>query len=102
MASKLDTAIKSKTIQVRISDFEHGLQVFDDVEMIRIISKDYNLLIMNDFVSTVGSIDGSVELVRNKQVQTISNIHAYYLNRKNVFSLLIDENQKGTNESSNN
>ena len=35
-------------IQARVSDFPHGLRVFDGVKLIRITSRDYTLLIMED------------------------------------------------------
>lgn len=78
------------TIQVRISDFEHGLRVFDDVQIVRIVSNNYNLLIMNDFVPAVGIINGTVEIVSSDDIETIKDVRAFYLHRNNVFSLLIE------------
>lgn len=87
----------TESIQVRVSDFEHGLRVFDDVQIVRIVSNNYNLLVMNDFVPSVGMINGSVEIVSNEDVETIDNVRAFYLHKDNVFSLLI-ERQGGANE----
>lgn len=80
----------SDTIQVRISDFEHGLRVFDDVQIVRIVSNDYNLLVMNDFVPAVGMINGTVEIVTNTDIESIKDVRAFYLHKNNVFSLLIE------------
>lgn len=80
----------SDTIQVRISDFEHGLRVFDDVQIVRIVSNDYNLLVMNDFVPAVGIINGTVEIVTGDDIESLKNVRAFYLHRNNVFSLLIE------------
>ena len=80
----------SDTIQVRISDFEHGLRVFDDVQIVRIVSNNYNLLVMNDFVPSVGMINGTVEIVSSEDIETINDIRAFYLHKGNVFSLLIE------------
>lgn len=82
----------SDTIQVRISDFEHGLRVFDDVQIVRIVSSNYTLLVMNDFVPSIGIINGNVEIVTGEDIESIKNIKAFYLHRENIFSLLI-ENQ---------
>ena len=80
----------SDTVQVRISDFEHGLRVFDDVQIVRIVSSNYNLLVMHDFVPTIGMINGTVEIVTNDDIETLKDIKAFYLHRDNVFSLLIE------------
>ena len=41
-------------IKVRIFDLESGLVEYDDVKFIRVISKDYNLLIMKDYLPIIG------------------------------------------------
>lgn len=87
----------TESIQVRVSDFEHGLRVFDDVQIVRIVSNNFNLLVMNDFVPSVGMINGSVEIVSNEDVETINDVRAFYLHKDNVFSLLI-ERQGRSNE----
>lgn len=80
----------SDSVQVRISDFEHGLRVFDDVQIIRIVSNNYNLLVMHDFVPSIGMINGTVEIVTSEDIETLKDIKAFYLHRDNVFSLLIE------------
>lgn len=80
----------SDSVQVRISDFEHGLRVFDDVQIVRVISNNYNLLVMHDFVPTIGMINGTVEIVTSDDIETLKDIRAFYLHRNNVFSLLIE------------
>ena len=37
-------------IKVRIFNIENGLREYKDIKIIRIISKDYNLLIMKDYI----------------------------------------------------
>ena len=49
-------------IKVRIFDLEHGLVEYENVKFIRIVSKDYNLLIMEDYMPIIGEIDGSVSI----------------------------------------
>ena len=43
-------------IKVRIFDMKQGLSEYNDVKTIRIISKDYNLLIMKDYMPIIGEI----------------------------------------------
>lgn len=84
----------TETIQVRISDFEHGLRVFDDVQIVRIVSNNYNLLVMNDFVPSVGMVNGTIEIVTFDDTETLTDVRAFYLHRNNVFSLLIEKQGK--------
>ena len=49
-------------MKVRVFDMEHGLVEYDDVKTIRIVSRDYNLLIMKDYLSVIGEIVGSVDI----------------------------------------
>ena len=52
----------NNNIKVRIFDMEKGLSEYDDVKTIRIISKNYNLLIMKDYMPIIGEIVGSVDI----------------------------------------
>ena len=69
-------------IKVRVFDMAHGLREYENITIIRIISKDYNLLIMKDYLPIIGEIEGSVD---------IKNIKAFYMNSENVFNLMIKE-----------
>ncbi len=78
-------------IKVRIFDMEHGLTEYNEVKTIRIISKDYNLLIMKDYLSVIGEIVGSVDIKGDNVDLTFKQIRAFYMNSKNVFNLMIEE-----------
>ena len=43
--------MKETGMKVRIFDMEHGLKEYEEVKTIRIISKDYNLLIMKEILN---------------------------------------------------
>ena len=75
----------------RVFDVEHGLVEYDDVKTIRIISRDYNLLIMKDYLSVIGEIVGSVDIKGENVDVSFKQIKAFYMNSKNVFNLMIDE-----------
>ena len=44
----------SAGIKVKIFDMAHGLREYENIKIIRIISKDYNLLIMKDYLPIIG------------------------------------------------
>ena len=78
-------------IKVRIIDLSKGLVEYEHIKVIRIVSKDYNLLIMEDYLPIIGEINGSVD-IKNEEVElNYKNIKAFYMNSKNVFNLMIKE-----------
>ena len=78
-------------IKVRIFDLGKGLVEYEHMKVIRIISKDYNLLIMEDYLPIIGEIDGSVD-IKNEEIElNYKNIKAFYMNSGNVFNLMIKE-----------
>jgi hypothetical protein len=81
-------------IQARVSDFPHGLRVFDSVKLIRIHSRDYTLLIMEDYFPCLGSVCGHVELVQEDNLVDLGDVKGFYLHRDNEFSLLIEKQLK--------
>ena len=82
---------ESNGIKVRIFDLEKGLIEYENIKIIRIISKDYNLLVMEDYLSMLGEIDGSVD-IKNEEIEiNYKHIKAFYMNSNNVFNLMIKE-----------
>ena len=99
MAKEVDRSTRKRTedgesrgsIQARVSDFEHGLRVYDSVRLVRIHSKEYSLLIMEDYYPAMGSVRGTVELVTDTDQVRLGRVKGFYLHRNNEFSLLIEE-----------
>ena len=83
--------MNSTGMKVRVFDMEHGLVEYEDVKTIRIISRDYNLLIMKDYLSVIGEIVGSVDIKGENVDVSFKHIKAFYMNSKNVFNLMIEE-----------
>lgn len=81
----------SSGIRVRVFDMDHGLREYEDIKIVRIISKDYNLLIMKDYLPIIGEIEGSVDIKNDKIDESFKNIKAFYMNSENVFNLMIKE-----------
>lgn len=80
-----------KHINVKICSMSEGLELINNVELIRIKSKAYNLLIMKDYVPVVGDIEGTIEITTEKAVIKKDNIKAYYIHSDNEFNLIMEE-----------
>ena len=78
-------------IKVRIFDIENGLREYKDIKIIRIISKDYNLLIMKDYLPIIGEIEGSVDIKNDEVNLSFKDIKAFYMNSNNEFNLMTKE-----------
>ena len=78
-------------IKVKVFDIRNGMRVYDNIKIIRIISKDYNLLIMKDYLPIIGGIEGSVDIKNDVVNESFKNIKAFYMNSDNVFNLMIKE-----------
>lgn len=81
-------------ICAEVVDRENGAQSYDNIRMVRVISKDHNLLIMEDYMPVIGEITGKVELIMDDKIIPFSSVHGFYMHKKNRFSLLI-ENHEG-------
>ncbi len=83
--------MNSSGIRVRVFDMAHGLREYDNITIVRIISKDYNLLIMRDYLPIIGEIEGSVDIKNDSVNLSFKDIKAFYMNSENVFNLMIKE-----------
>ena len=80
----------TREMKVKVFDL-NGLVEYEDVKIVRIISKDYNLLIMKDYLPIIGEIDGNVDIKSEKEEINLRNIKAFYMNSNNEFNLMIRE-----------
>ena len=78
-------------ITATLLGIDEGFQKFEQVDMIRIKSEKYTLLIMDDYMPVIGRIDGMVEIVSGEDTRSFQPIHGFYTHRKNTFELLIKE-----------
>lgn len=83
--------MSSGGIKVRVFDMEHGLTEYENVKTVKIVSKDYNLLIMKDYLSVIGEIVGNVDIKGEEVDVKFNGIKGFYMNSKNVFNLMIEE-----------
>lgn len=83
--------MNNEGIKVRIFDLAKGLVEYEHIKIIRIISKDYNLLIMQDYLPIIGEIEGNVDIKNEELEINYKSIKAFYMNSGNVFNLMIKE-----------
>lgn len=77
--------------KVRIFDLDKGLTEYEHIKAVRLISKDYNLLIMEDYLPIIGEVDGSIDIKGDDIDLHYDNIKAFYMNSNNIFNLMIKE-----------
>jgi hypothetical protein len=80
-----------KDIIVKIFSVENGLKQYDKIKIIRIKSKKYNLLIMEDYFPIIGEIDGSIDFESQGEPIKLENIIGFFMHKKNEFNLIIKE-----------
>ena len=78
-------------ITATVLGIDEGFKKFEQVDMIRIKSEKYTLLIMDDYMPVIGRIDGMVEIVSGEDTRSFQPVHGFYTHRKNTFDLLIKE-----------
>ena len=59
---------------VKIFTFKNGMEEIEEVTAIRIKSKDYNLLILKDYLSVVGEIEGFFEIETKEDKFTYNDV----------------------------
>ena len=83
--------MNSEGMKVRIFSLDKGLVEYEHIKVIRIVSVNYNLLIMQDYLPILGEIDGSID-IKNEDIElNYKNVKAFYMNSNNVFNLMIKE-----------
>lgn len=78
-------------IKIKLLSMKKGLIEYTDVQFIKIISKDYNLMILKDYLPIIGEVKGKVEIETLKQKITLENIIGYYIHRHNQFNLFLKD-----------
>ena len=81
--------MENKGFTVNVFDLKTGLTTYENASYVRIVSKDYNLLIMLDYIPIIGELQGKVDIKTEKGELHFENIIASYMNSNNVFNLMI-------------
>ena len=93
MSNKVNNeqVVNGEGFKVRIFDLDKGLTEYENIKVVRIVSKDYNLLIMQDYLPIIGDLEGSVDIKGEDIDISFPKIRAFYMNSNNVFNLMIKE-----------
>ena len=81
---------------VKIYSLLNGLSVLENVKVIRIKSKDYNLLIMKDYVPIIGEIEGDFEVETDKETKELDMIF-FWENLMTDFEKNVYDKARGLN-----
>ena len=79
------------SIKVKIFSLSKGLEIIENVKVIRIKSEQYNLLLMPDYMPILGEVQGSIDFETKDEATNLTDINAYYVNSNNEFSLILRE-----------
>lgn len=85
-----ETRQQTGNIHVRIVDRKKGLRVIEDVYAIRILSKKYRLLVMEDYTPMLGRVEGDVQVLAADGELVYRGIRGFYKLQHNEFTLLIE------------
>ena len=85
-------------ITARIIDEERGLVTLEKVKAVRIRSKRYVLLIMNDYAPTIGDVEGDVSFMTADDETTLRGVDGYFKHLNNEFTLIVKSYQKENTE----
>ena len=82
---------KETAIKVKLLNIDKGLIEYENVTLIRIKSKAYNIIIMKDYVPIIGEIEGDIEIEAEDKVTKLENVIGYYMHRQNQFNLFLEK-----------
>lgn len=81
---------KSSGIKVIILEDNIEIVKKENIKLIRIVSSNYNLLIMKDYLPIIGYLDGSITIEGDETIK-YDKIKGIFSNVKNVFYLVVKE-----------
>ena len=90
MSERQRTPVKGR-ITARIIDESTGIREIKKVHAVRIQSKDYVLLVMDDYSPTLGDIEGRVAILTEDNEEVYESIKGFYRLKDNEFTLVINE-----------
>ncbi len=79
------------SIKVNLLSIKNGLQEINDVNFIKVSSRDYKIIIMKDYMPIIGEIDGKIEIETIDRTIKLDNIVGYYMHKHNKFNLFLKE-----------
>ncbi|MBS6396013.1 MAG: hypothetical protein KH452_02495 [Clostridiales bacterium] len=83
-----------KNVTARVYSIVNGVKEIQHVRLIRIKSRKYNLLIMEDYMPVLGEIDGDVTIQSEDEIFTLEGIYGFYMHQDNQFRLMLKEKRE--------
>ena len=80
-------------IKAKLLNVNTGLTEYENIKFITIKSKDYNLMIMQDYLPIIGEIESNVKIEMIDDTVEIKNIKGFFMHKKNQFNLFIKEEE---------
>lgn len=78
-------------IKATVLGFRDGLKSYEDVDLIRIISDRYNIMILKDFMPMIGELKGRIEIVSGDELYLFHQAEGFFIHKNNEFELLLTE-----------
>ncbi len=78
-------------IKAEVLSVSKGRQAFEGLDLVRIQSDRFTLLIMQDYMPVIGEIRGRVELQRGDETTVYDKVRGFFTHSHNNFSLLLKE-----------
>ena len=94
-SEKQEAARAVGKIRARVIDEEHGLRLLSGVYAVRLQSREYSLLIMEDYMPMLGQIDGTVVFLTEEREVRLEKIQGFYKHQHNEFTLLVESGAAG-------
>ena len=79
---------KSK-ITAKVISLSDGYVYFEDIKVITVKSKKYNIMIMEDYLPVIGEVIGDVTLLGKDYKKEFLQIKGFYVHKNNEFERLI-------------
>ncbi len=89
---------RRKEIKACIYSIQDGLTEIEHVDFIRLKSRRYSLLIMEDYMPMLGELEGSMDIQAEGQIYRWPQVKGYYIHQKNLFRLMIKETEEAKDE----
>lgn len=83
-----------KNVVARIYSIKTGMREIEHVQLIRVKSEKYNLLIMEDYMPVLGEIEGSLTIQADEETVTLEDIYGFYVMQDNLFRLMLKEKRE--------
>lgn len=100
MAVNID---QKKGMEAIVISYKNGFTIYHSVKLIRLLGRNLNLLIMADYMPTLGEINGRVEILYEETLESVEekcisfeNITGFFVIKNNIFKLLLKEDSNAS------